>query len=99
MLATPSTSQSTLELATPSTNATLPVTFQQVDSIHDADNCRVDCRARFSCRRCRCAPALLHNQNCIADARINSIECEDCVARLLTFRCDLLAQHHSRVLI
>src|SRR6185437_12430638 len=50
-------------------------------------------------RCCRRAPTFLDDQNRVANTRINRIKRQHGVTRLVTFRCDLLAQHHARVLV
>src|SRR6185369_4004379 len=47
----------------------------------------------------RCAPTFLHDQHRVANARIHGIQREHRITRLFTFRRDLLAQHHARILV
>src|SRR6185503_9471167 len=50
-------------------------------------------------RGSRRAPSFLNNQHRITNTRINRIQRDCRIARVFTFRRDLLAQHHTRILV
>src|SRR5919109_3138924 len=81
----------------PRSGARRRLVFEEVDSVDDADDGRVDGRALLARGRRRGAPALLHDEHDVADPGVHRVEREQCRAPLLARGRDRLAEHHARV--